>query len=86
MPISTSPITSEKETKAIFDWADPFLMESELTQDEKLILRTTRSFARNRLMPGVVHANREQTFDRAIMEEMGQLNFFTDECEGMCGV
>ena len=73
MPISTSPITSEKETKAIFDWADPFSMESELTQDEKLILRTTRSFARNRLMPGVVHANREQTFDRAIMEEMGQL-------------
>ena len=73
MPISTSPITSEKEAKAIFDWADPFSMESELTQDEKLILRTTRSFARNRLMPGVVHANREQTFDRAIMEEMGQL-------------
>ena len=82
MPISTSPITSEKETKAIFDWADPFLMESELTQDEKLILRTTRSFARNRLMPGVVHANREQTFDRAIMEEMGQLGLLGATLDG----
>jgi len=73
MPISTSPTKSEKVKKAIFDWADPFSMESELTEDEKLILKTTRSFARNRLMPGVVHANREQTFDREIMEEMGQL-------------
>lgn len=82
MPISTSPVTSEKEKKAIFDWADPFLMESELTQDEKLILRTTRSFARNCLLPGVVHANREQTFDRAVMEEMGQLGLLGSTLHG----
>ena len=65
-----------------FDWADPFMLGDQLTEDERLILNTARSFAQDRLMPGIIEANRNEKFDRAIMTEMGALGLLGSNLHG----
>ena len=65
-----------------FNWADPFMFEEQLTEDERLILDTTRSFAQDRLMPGIIEANRDGIFDRSIMTEMGTLGLLGSNLHG----
>ncbi|MCW2245440.1 glutaryl-CoA dehydrogenase [Azospirillum fermentarium] len=54
-------------------WDDPFLLDSQLTDDEKLIRDSARSYCQDKLQTRVVAAFREEYFDRAIMAEMGEL-------------
>jgi glutaryl-CoA dehydrogenase len=56
-----------------FDWADPLDLEGLLTDEEKLVRDTARDYAQERLMPRVLEAYRTETFDRAIMTEMGEI-------------
>lgn len=56
-----------------FDWSDPLLLEEQLTDEERLIQNSTREYAQDKLMPRVLMANREERFDREIMNEMGEL-------------
>jgi glutaryl-CoA dehydrogenase len=62
-----------KDPDPPFDWADPMLLEGELGEEERLVRETARSFAQAKLMPRVLQAFREESFDRAIMTEMGEL-------------
>jgi glutaryl-CoA dehydrogenase len=57
----------------IFSWQDPLLIEQSLSDDERLVLETTRRYCSERLMPRVLDANRNEIFDRAILTEMGAL-------------
>jgi len=59
--------------KSHFNWQDPLLLESELTEDERLIQDTAHQFCQSQLLPNVVAANRAGTFDRSIMSEFGKL-------------
>jgi glutaryl-CoA dehydrogenase len=59
--------------KPSFDWTDPLLLEEELTDEERLIRDSARDYAQDQLMPRVLMANREESFDRAILSEMGEL-------------
>jgi len=61
---------SEKPT---FQWDDPFLLDTQLGEDERLIRDTAYGFAQDNLMPRVLEANRHETFDREIVNEMGEL-------------
>lgn len=54
-------------------WEDPFLLDEQLTEDERLIRDTAHDYAQANLATRVLEANRHETFDRSIMEEMGQL-------------
>jgi glutaryl-CoA dehydrogenase len=65
-----------------FDWQDPFLLEQELTDDERQIRDTARQYAQEKLMPRILLANRNETFDVAIMREMGELGFLGATLEG----
>ncbi len=56
-----------------FDWSDPFLLEDQLSEEERMIRDTTKDYAQDKLMPRVVLANRNEHFDREIMTEMGAL-------------
>ena len=56
-----------------FHWDDPFSFEDQLTEEERLIQDTVREFAEDRLMTRVLNANRNEHFDREIMNEMGEL-------------
>src|SRR5512140_1572164 len=58
---------------AAFNWEDPFDLESELTEDERMVRETARGFAQDQLMPRVLLAYREERVDREIMPEMGAL-------------
>jgi glutaryl-CoA dehydrogenase len=57
-----------------FDWSDPFLLESQLTGDERMIRDSAREYAEGHLMPRILEANRQERFDPAIMREMGARN------------
>lgn len=59
--------------KAAFHWKDPFLLQQELSADERAIQDTARQYAQNQLQPRIIMANRTESFDRAIYREMGTL-------------
>jgi glutaryl-CoA dehydrogenase len=61
------------DTRQAFLWEDPFLLEDQLTEEERMIRNTARDYAQDKLMPRVLTANREERFDREIMNEMGEL-------------
>ena len=58
---------------APFDWADPFLLDDQLEEDERAVRDSARAFCDERLMPGILEANRHERFDREILREMGGL-------------
>jgi glutaryl-CoA dehydrogenase len=59
--------------KPAFDWADPFLLDDQLTEEERMVRDTARDFAQARLQPGITEAYMTETFNRGLMEEMGAL-------------
>ncbi|MGX6648529.1 acyl-CoA dehydrogenase [Maricaulaceae bacterium MS644] len=56
-----------------FSWEDPLHLDHQLSEDERMISDTARQYCREKLLPRVVAAYREENFDRAIMTEMGEL-------------
>src|SRR5947207_9862405 len=66
---SGKPAISLKD--ADFNWEDPLDLESELTEEERMVRDTARGYAQEKLFPRVLQAYREESFDRAIMTEMG---------------
>jgi len=56
-----------------FSYSDPFLLEDQLTEDEKMIQNTAHDFAQTALLPRVKNAFRTETFDKNIMKEMGTI-------------
>ncbi len=56
-----------------FIWDDPLLLEDQLSEEERMIRDTARDYAQDKLQPRVLLANREEHFDREIMNEMGAL-------------
>ena len=61
------------EDKVVFNWEDPLLLESQLSDEERLIRDAARAYCQDQLMPRVISASREERFDRAIMTELGAL-------------
>jgi glutaryl-CoA dehydrogenase len=60
-------------SKAGFVWDDPFQLESQLTDEERMVAETARAFATERLLPRVVRDFREESFDASMMREFGEL-------------
>ena len=58
---------------ATFVWNDPFLLDQQLTDEERLIRGTARSYCQDKLMPRVLEAFRHERTDAAIFREMGEL-------------
>jgi glutaryl-CoA dehydrogenase len=59
--------------RAKFDWADPFLLDDQLTEDERMIADTARAYAQDKLLPRVVDAYAHERTDPSIFREMGEL-------------
>ena len=66
-------MSTDRASKTDFQWDDPLLLEDQLTEDERLIRDTARGYAQEKLAPRVTLAYRNETFDPAIMREMGAL-------------
>ncbi len=58
-----------------FRWDDPFDLTGRLTDEERMVQDAARAYARESLLPRVVAAFRDETFDRSIMTEMGEMGF-----------
>src|SRR5437764_15425794 len=65
--------TPSRAKAAAFVWEDPFLLEEQLTEDERAIRDTARAYAQDKLAPRVIAAYLEEKTDRAIFNEMGAL-------------
>ena len=60
-------------TVSEMDWSDPFGLDDQLTDEERLVRDTAEAYARERLLPRVTQAYLDDSFDREIMREMGAL-------------
>ena len=58
---------------ANFNWEDPFLLEDQLSEEERMIRDTAKAYCHDKLMPRIIEANRNEIFHREIMNEMGEL-------------
>ncbi len=56
-----------------FNWADPLDLESHLQEEEIMIRDAVAAYAADRLAPRVIEGFRNETFDRAVMTEMGEM-------------
>jgi glutaryl-CoA dehydrogenase len=73
---------SPTTTWASFNWEDPFRLEQQLTDDERLVMDTARQYAQEQLAPRVQEAYREENTDPAIFREMGELGLLGPTIEG----
>ena len=65
-----------------FQWDDALRFEAELSEDERAIRDAARSYCQDKLFPRALMANREEKFDRTIMNEMGEMGFLGATLEG----
>ena len=56
-----------------FDWQDPFDLNHQLTDEERLVRDTAEGYAQEKLLPRVTSAYLDERFDREIMSEFGEL-------------
>jgi glutaryl-CoA dehydrogenase len=71
----SQPQTSShgKAEKPVFDWTDPFDLESQLSEEERAVRDTARDFAQEKLLPRIVEFYRDEKFDRDIFNQMAKL-------------
>ena len=71
-----------------FDWADPFRLNDQLSEEERMIAASARTFAQEVLQPRVIAAYREERVDPDIFKEMGQMGLLgttiPEEYGGLC--
>jgi glutaryl-CoA dehydrogenase len=81
--MATQPAeTAAKPHKPAFSWEDPLLLDEQLSDDERMIRDAARDYCQDKLMSRVLEGFRHETFDRAIMTEMGALGFLGSTIQG----
>ncbi len=70
------------DVKAAFQWEDALLLNDQLDEDERMVRDSAHAYCQEKLLPRVLKANREEKFDREIMNEMGALGFLGSTIEG----
>ena len=70
------------ENRPVFSWADPFLLEEQLSEEERLVHDSAQQFCGDKLMSRVLQAHREERFDREVFQEMGQMGFWARRSKG----
>lgn len=63
----------DKPDLGSFDWEDPFRLNDQLTEEERMLRDAARAYAQEKLQPRVIAAYREETTDPAIFREMGEM-------------
>ena len=61
-----------RSAQASFSWNDPFLLDEQLTEEERMIRDAAAAFAADKLAPRIEHAYMEEETDPAIFREMGE--------------
>ncbi len=61
------------DTQASFNWADPLLLDDQLTGEERAVRDAAQAYAQDKLLPRVQQAFRNEQTDPGIFREMGEL-------------
>mgnify|MGYP001194591436 FL=1 len=64
---------SQSSMKPAFNWEDPFSIESQLSEEERMVRDAAREYCQGQLAPRVLEANRHEVFHTEIMQELGEL-------------
>ena len=56
-----------------FDWDDPFRLEDQLSEDERMLRDAARTYAQDKLQPRVIAAYRDEVADPGVFAEMGAM-------------
>jgi glutaryl-CoA dehydrogenase len=72
MSAAASPAV-KKSQKAVFDWADPLMIDAQLAEEERMVRDMARSYAQEKLLPRVIEAYAHEKTDASIFREMGGL-------------
>ncbi len=84
-----SKVNNSKSKKVHFNWQDPLLLDSLLTEEERLIRDSAHQYCQEKLMPRILLANRNEEFDINIMKELGELGLLgatIEEKYGCAGI
>ncbi len=79
---SETSVQNTEKPGFTYRWEDPFLLEEQLTDEEKMVYETARNYAQEKLLPRVISATREERFDREIMTELGELGLLGATIDG----
>ncbi|MEZ2743954.1 acyl-CoA dehydrogenase [Halopseudomonas bauzanensis] len=60
-------------SKATFNWADPLLLDQQLTEEERMVRDSAAQYCQGKLMPRVLNSFRNEDTDASIFREMGEL-------------
>jgi glutaryl-CoA dehydrogenase len=80
--MSASAEARPKSRFTPFQWDDPLRLDHQLAEDERAIRDAARAYCQEKLFPRVLAANRHERFDRAIMNEMGEMGFLGATLDG----
>jgi glutaryl-CoA dehydrogenase len=70
------------DIKATFKWEDALLLDDQLSDEERMVRDQAQAYCKEKLMPRVLHANRDEVFHREIMNEMGALGLLGATIDG----
>ncbi|HEY7776623.1 MAG TPA: acyl-CoA dehydrogenase family protein, partial [Kineobactrum sp.] len=73
---------AQAKTWQRLDWQDPFLLEQQLSDEQRMVRDSARHYATAKLAPRVRDAFREEYTDPAIFREMGELGLLGSTIEG----
>ena len=88
MNVIAKPATGKTSSLPPFQWDDALLLNDQLSEDERAIRDAAHQYCQEKLFPRVLMANRHETFDREIMNEMGEMGFLgaTLDSHGCAGI
>src|ERR1043165_3781411 len=73
---------NKPQSKAQFVWEDPLLLSAQLTEEERMVRDTAHAYAREKLLPRIKDAFRNETTDPSIFREMGELGLLGTSIQG----
>ncbi|MEL0108188.1 MAG: acyl-CoA dehydrogenase [Rhodospirillaceae bacterium] len=62
--------------KTPFQWDDPFFLEDQLSEEERMVRDTIRDYAQDKLMPKVIQVNRDEEFDHNAFQDLARLGVY----------
>ncbi|WP_300059495.1 acyl-CoA dehydrogenase [uncultured Roseobacter sp.] len=77
-----SPILKAKDAPDLgaFDWSDPFRLNDQLAEDERMIRDSANSYAQEKLQPRIIEAFEKETTEPEIFREMGEMGLLGVTC------
>src|SRR3546814_4683398 len=82
-PVEETAMNAHNPTsRPSFQWDDPLSLDTELTEEERLVRDTARDYCQAKLLPRVKEAFREEKTDPSIFREMGELGLLGPTIEG----